>query len=479
MGEERIESDFIGKLSIPINALYGIHSARAVENFPYHKPFHLEWYKAVGIVKLAAYQTYKQYKREVLEKYNELPNQLRWIDDAIVSALEESALEISKGDHYNNFIVSAHQGGAGTSINMNVNEIIANRALKKINRSLGGYEFIDPIEDANIYQSTNDVIPTALKVAVMQELQKLEEAINKHRVGIERVENSCRNALRQGYTQMQAAVPSSYDKLFSSYNNALSRDWWRISKCFERIKEVNLGGGAIGTGLSIPRFYIMMVVSNLQQLTKLPISRSENLSDTTSNLDSLVEVHGMLKTHAVNLEKMSSDLRLLGSDLFANREVHLPKKQVGSSIMPAKVNPVIVEYVVSCAHRIYANDNLIGHLSALGCLDLNAYLPAIGDALLESLKMLNTMNVALEKNLWQDIVINNETNNATIFFNPSITAALISKIGYNKAAELSKEMITKSISIYEANSNLHILTEDDLGLLLMPSKLLELGFTLG
>lgn len=479
MGEERIESDFIGDLSIPLSALYGIHSARAVENFPFYKPFHLEWYKAVGIVKLAVYQTYRQYKNEVFEKYNELPSQLKWIDDTVINALEASALEIANGKYYDNFIVSAHQGGAGTSINMNVNEIISNSALSKIGKPFGSYEYIDPIEDANIYQSTNDVIPTALKVAVMYELQKLEESINNHRIVVERVENSCRNSLRQGYTQMQAAVPSSYDKLFSSYNNALSRDWWRISKCFERIKEVNLGGGAIGTGLSIPRFYIMTVVSNLQHITKLPISRSENLSDTTSNLDTLVEVHAMLKTHAVNLEKVASDLRILGSDLFKNREVYLPKKQVGSSIMPAKVNPVIVEYVVSCAHRIYANDDLISHLSALGCLDLNAYLPTIGDALLESIKMLTTMNVTLEKNLWQDIVIQNDVKRSTIYFNPSITTALICKIGYNRASKLSKEMLEKSISVFEANENLQTLKTDELELLLMPSKLLELGFTLG
>ena len=261
--------------------------------------------------------------------------------------------------YYEHFIVPAIQGGAGTSINMNVNEIISNVALIKSGAKAGEYSQIDPFEHANIYQSTNDVVPTALKVAGIQLLEKLEQAINSSRFEIEKVESAHKNILRQGYTQMQAAVPSTYDKLFSTYNNALSRDWWRVSKCFERIKEVNLGGGAIGTGLSIPRYFIMHVVTELQHLTGLPITRSENMSDTTANLDSFVEVHAILKAHAVNLEKMTNDLRLLSSDLFAHPEIKIPQRQVGSSIMPGKINPVIPEYIISIAHKVYANDLMI------------------------------------------------------------------------------------------------------------------------
>ncbi len=475
----RTESDFLGTMQVPAHALYGIHSMRAKENFLYHKPFHIEWYKAVGLVKMAAYQTYRNYKSGVMEKFGSLPSQFRWIDDSHLHALEASALGVSGGEMFEHFIVSAHQGGAGTSINMNINEIVANMALQKLGLNAGNYSVIDPINDANIFQSTNDVIPTALRVATMLLLKNLEQSINSHRQLIEQHENGYRNVIRQGYTQMQAAVPSSYDKLLSGYNNALSRDWWRVSKCLERIKEVNLGGGAIGTGLSIPRFYIMTVVQQLQQITNLPISRSENMSDTTSNLDSFVEVHAMLKAHAVNLEKMVSDLRLLASDIFVNREVQLPQKQVGSSIMPTKVNPVIVEYVVSCAQHVYANDEIVTRLASMGCLDLNAYLPAIGDALLDTIKLLISMNNTLERNLWTDFKINSLDSSTTLFHNPTITTALVGKIGYNASAQLGKLMVSQHISVLEANRILNFLPQDDLLALLEPSNLLEMGFVLG
>ncbi len=192
---------------------------------------------------------------------------------------------------------------------------------------------------------------------------------------MEKLEKKYRNTLRIAYTQMQEAVPSTYGRLFSSYSDALSRDWWRVSKCLERIKVVNLGGSAIGTSIAVPKYFVAEVVSRLQQITGLPVTRGENLSDATSNLDPFVEVHGILKAHAVTLEKMANDLRLLASDIHGGHSLSIPKKQTGSSIMPGKVNPVIPEYVISCAHRVYSNDQLIAGLSAQGCLELNAYLP--------------------------------------------------------------------------------------------------------
>lgn len=479
MDATRVERDALGEKPVPQDALYGIHSVRAQENFPLYTPFHIEWFRAIGVVKLAVYQTYRAYKSAVLQKLGTLPTQFIWLDDKVIDALELSAQSVTKGEHYNHCIVSAHQGGAGTSANMNVNEIIANLALLQLGYQCGQYQHIDPIESANIFQSTNDVIPTALRVAAMHLLKELEAVINTHRQKVEEMEGQYRNVLRQGYTQMQAAVPTSYDKLFSSYSAALSRDWWRVSKSLERIKEVNLGGGAVGTGLSLPRYYIMHVVANLQHLTGLPIARSENLSDATANLDTLVEVHAILKAHAVNLEKMASDLRLLGSDLFANRELHLPQKQVGSSIMPRKVNPVIVEYLVQGAHQIYVNDELICRLSAMGCLELNGYLPAIGHALLNSLKMLISMNITATKNLWTDLHIEVNTDLRTLYHNPTITTALVSQIGYHKAAQLGQLMSHEKISIIEANGRLGFLTDAEILVLLAPSQLLQLGFVLG
>ncbi|MEA3317443.1 MAG: lyase family protein [Bacteroidota bacterium] len=474
----RTEKDFIGEKQIPKDALYGIHSVRACENFPDSGIFHIEWYKATGITKLACYLTYKKFKSAIAKKYPGKDTAIKIFSDDIINSLIKSAEEISEGKHFNNFIVPAIQGGAGTSINMNINEIIANLSLKKLNKKIGDYKTIDPIEHANIYQSTNDVIPTSLKIASLQLLETLEEKINNLRLSIESLEKDSRNKLRIAYTQMQEAVPSSYAMLFSSYNEALSRDWWRVSKCFERIKVVNLGGSAIGTGITVPRYFIMEVVPELQRLTNLPITRSENMPDTTSNLDSFVEIHAILKAHAVNLEKIVSDIRLLSSDITANRELTIPQKQVGSSIMPGKVNPVIPEFVISAAHKIYSNDSLISSLSGQACLDLNPYIPTIGNALLESIKLLISANQTLHENLFNNITIDNRKAEEHLFYSRAISTALSPFIGYNKAAELAKEMKKSNINIFEANTKLKIIDSTKLKDILAPQNLLKMGFTI-
>lgn len=473
----RTESDFIGEIQIPENALYGIHSKRAVTNFPDTTPFHLEWYKAIGIIKLACYQTYNDYKIALTKKYKSSEIPFKLIDDEIIQSLIQSATEMNEGKYFEWFIVPAIQGGAGTSINMNCNEIITNSSLVKLGYKSGNYSKIDPIEHANIFQSTNDVIPTSLKLCVIQLLVKLEESINQLRGEIETIEKQHHNSLRIGYTQMQEAVPSSYGRLFSTYNDALSRDWWRVSKCFERIKTVNLGGSAIGTGITVPRFFIMEAVQKLQKLTGLPITRSENLSDSTANLDSIVEVHAILKTHAVNLEKMSNDIRLLASDL-SHKELNIPNRQVGSSIMPGKVNPVITEFIISSAHKIYANDQLISSLCAMGTLDLNAYIPTIGHAIIESIKLLIAANNTFKSNLVQELTVNTNLASEKLYFSGAITTALIPYIGYNKASELSKFMKENAVDIFKANKILKLLDEQKLETILKPENLLKEGFTL-
>ncbi len=470
----RIEKDFLGEQPIPDNVLYGIHSLRAKENFPDHTPFHLEWYKATALVKQACYISYRNFKKAAEDQ---LPS-MQLMDNVVIDALEQSAIEVSQGLHAEHFIVPAIQGGAGTSINLNINEIITNRALIILGHKPGDYHIIDPIEQANIYQSTNDVIPTSLKVAVMKLLTLLEESINKLRGKVEELEKQHLNTLRIAYTQMQEAVPSTYGRLFSTYSEALSRDWWRVSKCFERIKVVNLGGGAIGTGLSIPRFFIMEVVQELQKLTGLPVTRGENLQDATANLDALVEVHAILKSHAVNLEKMVSDIRLLASDVAGYNEIEIPKKQVGSSIMPGKINPVIPEFVISVAHKVYANDNLITSLCAQGCLDLNAYLPIIGHAMIESLKLLLAADETAKNNLFTGLKINSKVAESRLFHSPAITTALSPYIGYHKAAELANEMKVSGSDIFAGNQKLHLLDENRLKEILEPQNLLKMGYSI-
>jgi aspartate ammonia-lyase len=471
----RTETDYLGSMQLPADALYGIHSARAKENFPDTTPFHIEWYQAMGLVKQACYLTYADMVQALREEklYAEGKG---FIPDNLINALIAVAGEVHEGKHFDSFIVPAIQGGAGTSINMNVNEIIANVSLVRLGYKTGEYTIIDPIEQANIYQSTNDTVPTALRVAVVRLLTLLEELINNTRQAVENLEKAHRNSLRVGYTQLQAAVPSSYGQLFSTYSEALSRDWWRVSKCFERIKVVNLGGGAIGTAVGTPRYFVMEVVKHLQHLTGFPFTRSENLNDATANLDPFVEVHAILKAHAVNIEKMASDLRLLASDVAGN-SIRIPKRQVGSSIMPGKVNPVIPEFAVSVAHRVYTNDMLISNLAGQGTLDLNAYLPTIGHAFIDSIKLLIAANQSLARNLLAGIEVDAEKSAWQLMFNPSITTALLPIIGFNRAAMLAQEMRSKKIDIFNANKNLNLIPEDKLKELAKPNNLLKLGFS--
>jgi aspartate ammonia-lyase len=265
---------------------------------------------------------------------------------------------------------------------------------------------------------------------------------------------------------------------FGSWNEALSRDWWRVSKCNERIKTINLGGGAAGTGIAVPRYFIMEVVPELRRLTQLPVTQSENLPDATSNLDKWVEIHATLKAHAVNLEKIAGDTRLLASDLVKFKLFSIPGKQVGSSMMPGKINPVIPEYVISSAHKIYANDQLISSLCGQGTLELNAYLPVIGNALLESIKLLISCDITLLDNLFSGLVINETAGYAALIKSSSLTTALVPVIGYNKASELARVMREKDIDIFKANEELNAIDEASLRRLLEPGNLLKLGFSL-
>ena len=474
----RIEKDFLGEMEIPEKVLYGIHSQRARENFPDTTRFHLEWYRAMATVKRACYVTAIDFIEKGAGKYDLAALPIKFPSVKVLNILEECAKCCEQGEYFDNFIVPAISGGAGTSINMNVNEILANLALIKLGLKPGEYSTVDPIEDANIFQSTNDVVPTALKVAAMRLLLELEKTINTLRGEVEAKEKEYRNTIRMGYTQMQAAIPTTYGRLFSGYSDALSRDWWRVSKCLERIKVVNLGGSAIGTSVSVPNYFVLEATRTLQKITNLPITRGENLSDATSNLDPLVEVNGILKAHAVNLEKMVADLRLLGSDLHGTGKISLPKKQAGSSIMPSKVNPVIPEFIISCCHKIYANDQLIASLSAQGCLELNAYLPIIGHALLESLKLLIASGNTCATNLIKGIEIDPKVEEESLLNNPTTATLLLPFIGYNGAEEMAELMRKEGINIIEANKRLGCVENSRLLEILKPENLAQGSFLL-
>jgi aspartate ammonia-lyase len=472
----RREKDFIGDKLLDENALYGIHSVRASENFPDEGRFHPEWYRSLAVTKRACYLTAASFFSEAAKKYDLARLNIRVVSADKLAALSAAAEECAAGKHFDHFIVPAVSGGAGTSINMNINEIITNRALQITGRQPGEYDFIDPIEDANIFQSTNDVVPTALRVAAMHLLSELDESINELRKKTEELEQKYRNTLRIAYTQMQEAVPSTYGRLFSGYSDALSRDWWRVSKCLERIKVVNLGGSATGTSIAVPRYFVAEVVPKLQHLTGLPVTRGENLSDATSNLDPLVEVHGIIKAHAVTMEKMAGDIRILASDVHRLRSLSIPARQAGSSVMPGKVNPVIAEFVISSSHKVYSNDLLISGLAAQGSLELNAYLPLIGHGLLESIKSLIAADRSMARNMLAGIEIEAGEAEKQVMSSPVITTALLPYIGYKKAAVVAGLMKEEGLNIFEANEKLGYIRSDKLIEILKPENLVQGGY---
>lgn len=473
----RIETDFLGEMEIPKDALYGISTLRSIANFPNSKKYSFEWYKAIGEVKYASYLVVKDLYL-LLQAKNKLNEKKIFNEFSIekIDALIFAAFEVSRGRYFDHMMVPAITGGAGTSINMNINEIISNIALLKMGYSAGEYKYIDPILHANVFQSTNDTIPTALRVAVMRLLKKLESNISQTRNLLEKLEEDYRHTMRISYTQLQEAIPTTWGRLFSTYNEALTRDWWRVSKCWERIKVVNLGGGAIGSGLSIPRYFIFHATEKLAKQTNLPIVRSENLQDVTCNLDMWVEIHAILKANAVNLIKIASDLRLLASDFHKNHEITIPTKQMGSTIMPGKVNPVICEYVISISEKIFANDLLIAHLCSQGQFELNAYLPLIGDTIIESLELLNSSLLTINKNLINEIKINPILDTFLNF--PVIATIVIPEVGYHEATRLANFMKNNQVDIIVANQKLNIIDETKLIKLIENSKSLELGYSL-
>ena len=371
----RKEHDLLGELHVPAGALYGIHTVRSLENFPLTlTPVHPELVHAYGEVKLACAQVNRELKT--------------W-DDARADAIEQACREMAAGLLDAHVRVDALQGGAGTSTNMNVNEVIANRALLLLGKPLGDYRVVSPLDDVNRHQSTNDTFPTALKLAAIRLLRVLEGQVVAVQEAFQAKEQALADVVKVARTQMQDAVLVTLGREMGAYAEALGRDRWRIYKCEERLRVVNLGGTAIGTGLAAPREFIFRVTDRLRENTGIAVARAENLVDCTQNADVFVEVSGILKACATTLWKVCSDLRLLSSGPDAGLgEVHLPPRQAGSSVMPGKVNPVIPEAVTQVAMRVIGNDQTIAMAAAAGSLELNAFLPLIGCCLLENLDLL-------------------------------------------------------------------------------------------
>jgi aspartate ammonia-lyase len=422
-GPHRIERDLLGEMEIPQGALHGIHSQRAIENFPLSGlPVHPELVHAYGLVKLACAKTNRMLGA--------------WADDpAKADAIECACREMAAGLLDAHLVVDRLQGGAGTSTHMNVNEVIANRALEVLGEPFGQYRRVSPTDDVNLHQSTNDTYPTALRLAAIRLLAQLEREIT-----------------------------------------GLSRDRWRIYKCEERLRVVNLGGTAVGTGRAAPRDYVFRVVETLRDETGVGLARAENLVEATQNADVFVEVSGMLKACAASLLKICGDLRLLSSGPEAGLgEIRLPERQAGSSIMPGKVNPVIPEAVSQAAMRVISNDVAITMACASGSLELNPFLPLVAAALLESIELLARGCDILRRNCVEGIVANEARCRSQVKGGTAAATALVPALGYERASELAHRSAETGRSIRDLVLEEGIMSAEAFEELVSPEAVCRLG----
>ncbi|MCK9582824.1 MAG: aspartate ammonia-lyase [Endomicrobiales bacterium] len=417
---KRIEKDLLGEMEIDESALWGIHTQRALANF------NLSGYKisprlisALALVKKAC----------MLSNFK-----LGYIEEKKAQAILTACDEIINGTLNYAFILDALQGGAGTSINMNMNEVIANRALELLGEKKGSYKIIDPIETVNMHQSTNDVFPTALKIAAINCIRELSSEIASLQGELQKKEKEFSSIVKIGRTQMQDAVPITLGAEFGAFAEAFSRDRWRVFKCEERLRLVNIGGTAVGTALGAPRKYVFLVIEELRKLSGFGLARGENLLDQTANNDVFVEVSGILKANAASLIKVSKDLRLLAM----LGELHLKPLQAGSSIMPGKVNPVALEAVIGCALKVKANDVLIFDAVSNGTLQINEYMPLIAFAMLESVNLLLNANKLLCEHI-KDIRADERVCKELLYKSPGVVNAFLPLLGYKKIEEIINE----------------------------------------
>lgn len=463
MPKFRTETDLLGSKEIPTEVLWGIHTARAFENFQLlAKPVHTELIRAFGEVKLACFQT-----NQNLGYFSEKEKA-----DAICQACTEMA-----GGLLSEFVlVDALQGGAGTSTNMNVNEVIANRSLEIMGKAKSLYMLISPLDDINLHQSTNDTYPTALKLAAIRMIRRMEQSVLELQEAFQAKEKEFAHVVKIGRTQLQDAVLTTLGREMGAYAEAFNRDRWRFSKCEERLRVVNLGGTAIGTGLGAPRLFIFNAIEKLRENTGIGLSRAENLIDNTQNADVYVEVSGMIKACAVSLLKISNDLRLMASGPDAGlAEIILPAKQAGSSIMPGKINPVIPEAAAQAAMMVFGNDQVITQAASGGNLELNQFMPLIAHCLFENIDLVTHACTMLRIHCIQGLKANEEQCRKNVLNSTALITALIPAIGYEKASEIVKKAKDEHITIREAILNSGAANELEMSQLISPESVCRLG----
>ncbi len=460
--DTRTEHDLLGQRALPVDALFGIHALRAMENFDLAgRTAQPSILRAFGAVKLACVRTNRE---------------LGYLTPTVADALEKACLELMQGSLAGHLQLDALQGGAGTSTNMAVNELLANQALLILGHKPGDYHLVHPLDHVNLHQSTNDTYPTALRLASIWELRTLQENVILLLEAFQEQEKKWAHVVKVGRTQYQDAVLTTLGREMGAYADALARDRWRISKCEERLRVVNLGGTAIGTGLGAPRNFIFKAVEHLRLVSGIGMARAENLVEATQNLDALVEVSGILKALGTTLFKACSDLRLLSSGPDAGfGEIRLPPMQAGSSVMPGKVNPVIPEAVSQAVLRVFANDSLLAHAAALGSLELNAFYPLVADTLLDSLGLLSRSCHALATRCVSGIQADEARCRKHVEGATALLTALIEEIGYDAAQSVGASARDSGRSVREVVLQSGLLTPEQFEQLVSPESVMRLG----
>ncbi|GAA1679100.1 aspartate ammonia-lyase [Mycolicibacterium murale] len=453
----RLETDALGSITLPARVYYGIHTARAVANFPISGVLlrdHPAFIVALAMVKQAAAQANQQ---------------LGLLDGRRASAIVEACDDVRAGRLDTSFVVDMIQGGAGTSTNMNINEVIANRALEILGLPRGTYEHLHPLSHVNLSQSTNDCYPTAIKVALQLQLSDLIRTLESAASAFRTKATEFAHLVKMGRTQLQDAVPMTLGQEFGAYAVMVGEDAQRLREAATLITEVNLGGTAIGTGLNAPAGYPELVCRRLSEISGLKLSVAVDLVEATQDVGAFVQISGVLKRTAVKLSKICSDLRLLSSGPRAGlNEINLPAVQAGSSIMPGKVNPVIPEVVNQVAFQVIGNDVTVTMAAEAGQLQLNAFEPIIADTLFRSIRHLDAACRVLVSRCIEGITANPVHLRDSVMNSIGVVTALTPVIGYAAAAQIAQVAMASGRPVAELATELGGLPADEVARLLRP-----------
>lgn len=447
MSATRLEHDLLGDYQVPINAYWGVHTARAVDNFPISGVpigHYRSLIRALAIVKQAAAQA----------NY-ELGELSAEINDAISKACQE----VADGKFDSEFVVDAIQGGAGTSTNMNANEVIANRAIEILGGTKGDYDIVHPLNDVNKSQSTNDVYPTALKLALILEINELLKAMAHLQGAFQAKADEFKDVIKMGRTQLQDAVPMTLGQEFATFSRMTMEDIQRLQETVPLLREINLGGTAIGTGLNAPAGYAQKACSILSKLSGFDFMVAEDMVEATQDAGVFVMVSGVLKRIAVKLSKTSNDLRLLSSGPRAGLdEINLPPRQAGSSIMPGKVNPVIPEVVNQIAFAVIGNDVTVTMAAEAGQLQLNAFEPIMCRALMMSITQLRQGCYVLADACVSGITANVEKLRLSVEHSIGLVTVISPLLGYENATIVAQKALADGTSVRQVVLELELMT---------------------